>query len=103
MSASAQERFDATATPPLSEDELALQFADRHKDQLRFVPKWGRWFVWNDMVWVEDQLLTVFSLVRTICREIAAPLREKGKSLASNHTVAAVERLARCDQKSPPE
>ena len=94
-----QRLADALAEPPaLSEDELALRFAEKHGNELRHVAKWGKWLFWNGTVWIEDELLYVFSLSRDLCREIAAPLKDKGKSLASSRTIAAVVNLARCDR-----
>ena len=36
---------------PDSEDALALLFAERYADQLRFVAMWGRWLRYDGVCW----------------------------------------------------
>ena len=87
------------ALKPDSEDALALLFAQRYANQLRFVAMWGRWLRYDGVCWSFDDTLHIFDLVRDICREAA---RLSGKSSAitpSAKTVAAVERLARSDRR----
>jgi putative DNA primase/helicase len=88
-------------TIPFSDDDLALKFASEHGDELRHVDDWGKWYVWDGKVWTRDERLYVFDLARDLLREECATLSEKEqvRSLASSRTVAAVVRLARCDQK----
>ena len=92
----------AGARPPAFSDEaLALRFAERHADDLRYVAAWGRWLSWTGTHWQFDDTLHAFDLARQICREVAAGCN-KGKvasMLASAKTVAAVERLAKCDRR----
>lgn len=87
--------------PEFSEEAIALTFADRYTDQLRFVADWGRWLIWNGSVWKPDNLNRVFTLSRNVCREIAAAcdVPHAATAIASAKTVAAVERLARYDQR----
>ena len=87
--------------PAFSDEALALRFAERHADSLRFVAAWNKWLRWDGARWSFDDTLHVFDLARTVCRAAAA---ESGKQktaalVASAKTVAAVERLARA---SPP-
>ena len=79
--------------PVLSEDALALAFAGRHGDELRFVSFWGKWLKWTGEKWQVEKTLAAFDQARKICQEhfIAASLRAK--------TVAAVELLARSDRR----
>jgi len=76
-----------------SEDTLALDFAGRHGDELRFVSFWGKWLMWTAEKWQVEKTLAAFDQARKICRDhfIAASLRAK--------TVAAVELLARSDRR----
>jgi 5S rRNA maturation endonuclease (ribonuclease M5) len=76
-----------------SEDTLALDFAGRHGDELRFVSFWGKWLKWTGEKWQVEKTLAAFDLARKGCRDhfIAASLRAK--------TVAAVELLARSDRR----
>lgn len=89
------------AAPEFSEEALALTFADRHANELRFVADWGRWLIWNDTVWETDNINRVFTQSRKVCREMASAcaVPQAATAIASAKTVAAVERLARYDQR----
>ena len=86
---------------PYSEEAIALTFADRYADQLRFVADWGHWLIWNGSVWKPDSINRIFTLSRKVCRELAAMCDAPriATAIASAKTVAAVERLARYDQR----
>src|SRR5262245_58244201 len=92
---------EAESRPPeFADDELALRFAEHHKDSLRYVAALGRWLIFDGMRWRFDETLMVRDFARKICRE--ASVRCKGKSaktIASAKTVAAVERLAQADRR----
>jgi putative DNA primase/helicase len=93
---------EAQVRPPQFTDEaLALTFAARHADDLRYVAAWGRWFHWTGVAWEMDETLLAFDHARTICREAAAAcdMPSLAKVLASAKTVAAVERLAKADRR----
>jgi putative DNA primase/helicase len=87
--------------PGFSDDALALRFADRHADELRYVAKWSTWLCWDGTHWQFDDTLNAFDRARVICREAAAGCNDSRltKELASGKTVAAVERLARSDRR----
>jgi putative DNA primase/helicase len=87
--------------PPFSDDTLALQFADRHVKDLRYVKAWGRWLRWSGTHWRIDNTLHVFDLVRALCRQAAIECNDEklGRDLASAKTVGAVERLAKSDRR----
>jgi putative DNA primase/helicase len=91
------------ARPPAFSDEaLALGFAARHLDNLRFVAAWGRWMKWDRCRWKSDDTLHTFSLARATCREASIECNDKEsvrKAIASAKTVAAVEKLARSDPR----
>ena len=89
------------ARPPAYSDEaLALRFAERHVAELRYVALWGKWLLYDGVVWRADDTIHAFDMARRICREAAAELNEKGaKAIASAKTVAAVERLAKADRR----
>jgi putative DNA primase/helicase len=92
----------ADARPPeFSDEALALHFAEKHADDLRYVAAWGKWFVWTGMYWRRDDTLFAFDLVRAVCR-VATARAESAKTkrdLASAQTVASVERLAKADRR----
>lgn len=87
--------------PEFSDEALALRFADRYARELRYVAMWGRWFVYDGTKWCADETLASFNKARQICREAAAGCEEERTKVAvvSAKTVAAVERLARCDRR----
>lgn len=96
---------DANATE-FSDDALALAFSERHTGQLLYVPAWSSWLRWDGCRWAKDDTLRVFDLARAISREQAteAEKRDKptaalAKGLSSAGTVAAIERLARADER----
>ncbi len=91
-----------TARPPAFTDEaLALRFADRHADDLRYVAAWSRWLIWDGRRWQFDDTLHAFDLARATCREAAAACNKAKVAtiLASAKTVAAIERLAKADRR----
>jgi putative DNA primase/helicase len=86
---------------PFSDDDMALRFAERHAENLRYCAAWGKWFSWTGTHWRPDDTLRAFDLVRLECRETAAA-RAKGRDaaqLASGKAIFAVERLARADRR----
>lgn len=91
----------ASAVPEHSEEALALGFAARHMDDLRFVAPWGRWLCWRGNKWGFDESLGAFDLTRRVCREAATACGQANVAtlLASAKTVAAVERLAKADRR----
>lgn len=49
---------EAAAEPvpvSLSEDAFAVNFADLHGDNWRYVKAWGKWFNWDGEAWAEDR------------------------------------------------
>jgi putative DNA primase/helicase len=83
--------------PEFSEEGLALVFSERHADDLRYVARWGKWFIWVGTHWREDDTLKVQEFVREICREAAGGNAPDAVSKAA--TVSAIERLARSDRR----
>ena len=94
----------STAVPArwtFTDEALALRFAERHADDLRYVAAWSKWMTWDGRRWQFDDTLRAFDLVRKICREAAAECKKRkvAAGLASAKTVAAVERLAKADRR----
>jgi hypothetical protein len=90
------------AAPPHSEEALALAFADRHADTIRYVANWGKWLIWDGTCWRTDGTRRVFTLARELCREIASEgviSPTERKRIASAKTRAAVVSLAGEDQR----
>ena len=81
----------------LSEDELALEFAEFYPDY-RWVQAWGKWLRWDGQVWKEDSTLHAFDTVRSFLRKLSW-VHDRPKELRKAATVAAVEKLARSDRR----
>jgi len=62
---------EAARVPDLSDEHLALKFAAKHADDLRYVDQWGNWLYWGGNVWREDTSRIARDRVRAVCREIA--------------------------------
>ena len=90
---------DSGELPPAAEDAIALDFAERYRDELRYVALWGRWLNYDDVRWQLDDTLHVFDRARALCREVATNCERAAVAVASAKTVAAVERLARADRR----
>jgi len=86
--------------PEFADDALALEFSRAYGDVARYVDAWGRWFLWDGMVWKHDDTLRVRDIARRTCRSYAvnAPPSVQ-KSVTSAKTIMAVERLAQADRK----
>jgi putative DNA primase/helicase len=92
----------ADPRPPLFTDEsLALRFAERHAGELRHVAKWSRWLIWDGSRWQFEDTLRAFDFARKVCREASAECNKPkiAAAVASAKTVAAIERLAKCDRR----
>jgi putative DNA primase/helicase len=91
---------DPNVPPQFSDESIAIEFAERYKNLLRYVAKWSKWFVFNGLRWREDSTLECFDQARKLCREFAAAAEpEVASTIASSAKVAAVERLSKSDRK----
>jgi putative DNA primase/helicase len=107
--ASASERIEDAATGDqsgrnnslaFSDEVLAQSLIEKHEGDLRYTAIWGQWLIWDGRRWAPDDKLATFSLVRQLCYEQARQAESKeAKGIASAGTVAAIERLARADQR----
>lgn len=99
---SPQSRLRENERPPeFSDDALAMEFAERHSDDRRYVSAWSCWLIWDGSRWAPDSTLKTYDDVRLICRAAALRCNETKlrKAIASAATVSAVERLARSDRR----
>lgn len=89
--------------PAFSEEALALKFATRHANNLRYVAAWNKWLIWDGKQWKPDETRRVYSLARDLCREAAITINDKkgnqAKAIASAKTRAAVVSLAGEDRR----
>jgi putative DNA primase/helicase len=79
---------------------LALEFSGRYDGELVYIPAWSHWHRWDNCRWVPDTTLKVFDLARNVCLQAASRVPANlGRTVLSAATVAAIERLARSDQR----
>jgi phage/plasmid-associated DNA primase len=92
---------DDVIPPAFTDEALAIQFADRHAGDLRYVAAWGRWLSWTSTHWRFDDTLQALDHAREICRAASAVCNKPrvAAQLASAKTVSAVERLAKADRR----
>jgi P4 family phage/plasmid primase-like protien len=93
-----------TAIIKATEDELAERFTRAHGIDWRFCVARGSWMHWNGHYWEEDGLGQIRDAVRLVCRAAAveALTTERdsiARRIASERTVAAVEKLMRTDPR----
>lgn len=93
--------LDAQRPPMFTDESLALRFAERYSEKLRYVAGSSRWFIYNGQQWSMDETLHAFDMARLVCRESSAGCNKPkvATTLASAKTVAAVERLAKVDRR----
>src|SRR5262249_29141733 len=72
------------------EDSVALDFAAKHADDLRYIAESSRWVRWNGTCWREGKTLASFDEARKLCR---------AGGDARARTVAGVVTLARSDRR----
>lgn len=85
------DEFNAT------EDGIALAFAARHKDSLRYCHTTGSWFQWNGARWEKEKTHLAFDWCRGMCREIPSSNKES-KTLEKAATARGVEAFCRADR-----
>jgi putative DNA primase/helicase len=84
------------APPPPTEDSAALEFADRHRNELRFDHEFGKWFRWNGKYWERERTKLAFDWARQLARELASA--SPGKQISKVAFAGGVERFAQADR-----
>src|SRR5262249_34340559 len=72
------------------EDEVALQFADYHAENYRFIAQGGKRMRWDSTRWRVESTLAAFDLSRALCRDMGT---------ATAKTVSGAVTLARADRR----
>ena len=91
---------EIASAPQYSDEALALRFAERHAEDMRYVALWGHWLHFDGKRWHADETLLGVRFARDVCRSAAAECGSHlAQKLASAGTVSAVERLARADKR----
>jgi putative DNA primase/helicase len=92
---------DQARPPAFSDEALALRFAERHSNNLRYAAAWSKWLYWSGSRWEFDETALAVDHARKICRAAAAECNHPkvARAAASAKTAAAVERLAKADRR----
>jgi putative DNA primase/helicase len=98
---SLEHRVNGQTAPAFTEEALALEFAERHAGELRYVAALGKWLHWDGACWRYEETLLAFDYARRICREFANQCNKPSvrSAIAKAKTVAAVAQLARVDRR----
>ena len=83
---------------PVRKTRLALDYAERHVVNSRYVAAWSRWLLYDGARWIFDTTLHAFDRARAICREFA-PECAKPAAVMTAKTVRA--RRTACSGRSP--
>ena len=95
-----------------SEDNVSIAFAQQAESMFRFVPKMGRWRIWDGSRWQEDETGVHLENVRVMCRAVCDLIRRDGTEFnteakqnraiakyGERRTIANIEALARTDRR----
>jgi len=95
---------NAGQTPPagdieLTEHGVALAFADRFKDRLRYCHTSGSWYVWTGTHWAQNETRLAFDLARRLVAELNRCSEAEVRAATGRaNFAAAVERFAQADR-----
>jgi putative DNA primase/helicase len=79
-----------------TEDNVALIFEDRYKDELRYCEAWSRWLIWTKSHWKRERTLLAFDYSRRIARKVNV---DKGSASPAKASFArGVEFLCRASR-----
>jgi putative DNA primase/helicase len=86
--------------PPFSEEAIALRFAERYADNLRFVAAWAKWLTYDAGRWRIDETGLALDRARALCRQVAQEAKARiAPGIASARTAGNVLTLARADRR----
>jgi putative DNA primase/helicase len=80
---------------PLTEDDVAQDFARKYEGQFLFDHHAGKWFVWNGVGWKVNETGMGFDHARRLCRAH----RGKSSKMSSKKAAEGVEYMARRDER----
>ena len=93
------EPFDPSHNLDITEDGIALAFAEKHARELRYCHHAQSWYVWDQTYWRREETNLAFSYARKLCREMGNNFGEKGPAKVSKAAFsAAVEKFAQSDR-----
>jgi putative DNA primase/helicase len=90
---------DLTDEEAITEDGVALEFADRHAGDLRYDHDAASWYLWTGSHWRRDNTALAFSEARDLVRELSKDQKQRVRNITSKANFAGnVERYARADR-----
>ncbi len=82
----------------VTEDSVAQQFIELHRDDLRFCHSHGKWFRWNGFYWHIDETGIAFHWARELARQLSEDQDKKTRFITNKTSFASgVERFAKHD------
>ncbi len=88
--------------PELTEHGVALAFAARHADRLRYCHTAGAWHVWTGTRWERDETRLAFTWARHLAADLNRDREFRTRAATGRAAFAtAVERFARPTRRSP--
>lgn len=89
---------DGAANAELTEHGVALIFADRHRDALRYCHTSGCWYVWAGTHWAQNKTRLAFDWSRRLVAELNRDTEFKTRAVTGKAGFAgAVEKYAQAD------
>ena len=83
----------------ITEDSVALEFAEKHAGDLRYDHDVGSWYQWTGSHWHRDKTALAFSEARNLVRELSRDQKQRVRNITSKASFAGnVERYARADR-----
>jgi putative DNA primase/helicase len=84
----------------VTEDSAAIEFVERHCDNLRYCHSTGAWFKWKLVYWEKDQTGIAFQWARELARKLAEDQDERKRYITNKTSFASgVERFAKVDPR----
>jgi len=84
----------------VTEDAVALRFAEAFSDTFRHCHTSGAWYKWGGSAWAKDRTNKATSIIREIAREMSAPEPDKEQRKIRKASFAAgADRFARADRR----
>jgi putative DNA primase/helicase len=87
--------------PEMSDEALALKYAELHSANLRYTNKWGKWHYYDGKHWRPEETLLAQDFARKLCRQFATSVQYGSEKIEVTKAKksAAVLTLARADRQ----
>lgn len=96
----AEKKASALPNDIVTEDSAALQFVEKHGDELCYCHSTRSWFRWNGVSWSKDETGMALQFARELARRLAEDQDERKRYITNKTSFATgVERFAKIDPK----